>query len=135
PWRRSITTRFAQRCAKPVSFIEVVPMRAVLSRARPLAALIVVALLLAGCESMSLSSLSKRIDYKTTGAAPALELPPDLNTPTYDDRYTVNTASGLAARDATRPKQSDLLPTNPEARIARAGNERWLVVKATPDQA
>lgn len=110
-------------------------MKAVLFHARPLAALMVVALALAGCESLNLSSLSKRIDYKTTGSAPALELPPDLNTPTYDDRYTVNTASGLAARDAARPKQSDLLPTSTEARIARAGNERWLVVKATPEQA
>jgi len=110
-------------------------MNAVLSLARPLVALIVVALALAGCESMSLSSLSKKIDYKSTGSAPALELPPDLSTPTYDDRYTVNTASGLAARDANRPKGTELLPTNPEARIARAGNERWLVVKATPEQA
>jgi outer membrane protein assembly factor BamC len=110
-------------------------MKAVLARARLLAALMIVALALAGCESMNLSSLSKKIDYKSTGASPALELPPDLSTPTYDDRYTVNTASGLAARDATRPKQSDLLPTNPEAHIARAGNERWLVVKATPEQA
>jgi outer membrane protein assembly factor BamC len=106
-----------------------------LSCVRPLAALCIVALALAGCESMSLSSLSKRIDYKSSGSAPALELPPDLTQPTYDDRYTVNSASGLAARDAARPKQSDLLPTNPEARIARAGNERWLVVKATPEQA
>ena len=110
-------------------------MKAVLPCARLLAVLMVAALALAGCESMSLSSMSKRIDYKSTGAAPSLELPPDLSTPTYDDRYTVTTASGLAERDATRPKQTDLLPTNPEAHIARAGNERWLVVKATPEQA
>jgi outer membrane protein assembly factor BamC len=110
-------------------------MNAVLSRLRPIAALAVVALALAGCESMNLSALSKRIDYKSTASAPSLELPPDLTQPTYDDRYAVTTASGLAARDAARPKQSDLLPTNSEARIARAGNERWLVVKATPEQA
>ena len=109
-------------------------MNAVLVRARLAAVLMVIALVLAGCESMNLSSLSKRIDYKSTGSAPSLELPPDLSTPTYDDRYTVNTASGLAARDATRPK-SDLLPTAADARVARAGNERWLVVKATPEQA
>jgi len=109
-------------------------MKAVFACARLVAALMVVALALAGCESMNMSSLSKRIDYKSTGSAPGLELPPDLSTPTYDDRYTVNTASGLAARDATKPK-SDLLPTNTEARVARAGNERWLVVKATPEQA
>ncbi len=84
---------------------------------------------------MSLSSISKRIDYKSSASAPSLEVPPDLTTPQYDDRYAVTTASGLAAQTAARPKQSDLLPTNPEARIAREGNERWLVVKATPEQA
>ena len=110
-------------------------MNAVLSCLRPLAVLALATLALAGCESMNLSSLSKRIDYKSTGSAPSLELPPDLTTPTYDDRYAVTTASGLAARNATRPKQTDLLPTVAEARIARAGNERWLVVKATPEQA
>jgi outer membrane protein assembly factor BamC len=110
-------------------------MKAVLLRLRPLAALVVVALALAGCESMNLSSLSKRIDYKSTGSAPSLEVPPDLTTPTYDDRFAVTTASGLAARDAARPTKSDLLPTSAEAHIARAGNERWLVVKSTPDQA
>jgi outer membrane protein assembly factor BamC len=106
----------------------------VLHRVRPLAALLVLAWALGGCSSLNLDSLSKRIDYKSTSSAPSLELPPDLTKPTYDDRYSVTTASGLAARDATRPKQSDLLPGNPEAHIARAGNERWLVVKATPEQ-
>jgi outer membrane protein assembly factor BamC len=110
-------------------------MKAVLSLLRPVAALAFLALALSGCESMNLSSLSKRIDYKSTASSPSLELPPDLNTPRYDDRYAVTSASEMAARDASRPKQSDLLPTNPDARIARAGNERWLVVKATPEQA
>jgi outer membrane protein assembly factor BamC len=68
-------------------------------------------------------------------AVEAHRLPPDLTQPRYDDRYVVKSANELAARDANRPKQSDLLPTNPDARIARAGNERWLVVKATPEQA
>ena len=102
------------------------------SRAR-VAVLVLVALALAGCESMQ--PLGKRIDYKSAASAPSLELPPDLTAPQYDDRYAVTTASGLAARNADRPKQSELLPTNGEARIAREGNERWLVVKANPDQA
>jgi outer membrane protein assembly factor BamC len=110
-------------------------MKAVFFLARLCVALSTLALAVAGCETTNLSSLSKHIDYKTTGSAPSLELPPDLSTPAYDDRYTVNTASGLAARDATKPKSTELLPTNSEARIARAGNERWLVVKATPEQA
>jgi outer membrane protein assembly factor BamC len=94
------------------------------------------ALALSGCESMT-GSLGKKIDYKSVASAPSLEIPPDLTTPQYDDRYNVATASGIAARDATRPKSGgDIAPNaNADARIARAGNERWLVVKATPEQA
>src|SRR5258708_27979305 len=91
-------------------------------------------LLLAGCETGNLS-LTKRIDYKSASSAPSLELPPDLTTPRYDDRYQVNSASGLAAQNAGKSGRGDLLPTNPEAKIVRAGSERWLVVKATPEQA
>jgi outer membrane protein assembly factor BamC len=105
-----------------------------ISAARACALFLVVMLSLAGCESMP--SLSKRIDYKSAAnATPSLELPPDLTTPQYDDRYAVSSASELAAKDATRPKQSELLPTNSEAHVARAGTQRWLVVNATPEQA
>jgi outer membrane protein assembly factor BamC len=89
---------------------------------------------LGGCESIA--TIGKRIDYKSAGAAPSLEIPPDLTTPKYDDRYSVTTASGLAARGATQPAATDVLPVSDgDARIAREGNERWLVVKATPEQA
>jgi uncharacterized lipoprotein len=100
-----------------------------------IALLALVAFLVAGCETLGIGPIGKRIDYKSASSGPALELPPDLTTPQYDDRFSVTTASGLAAQNAGRPKQPELLPTNPEARIARAGNERWLVVKATPEQA
>lgn len=89
--------------------------------------------LLAGCETMSMS-LGKKIDYKTSGSVPALEVPPDLTTPTYDDRYQVATASGQAAARATG-KPSEFLPSNSDARLARAGNERYLVVKTSEDVA
>jgi outer membrane protein assembly factor BamC len=101
-----------------------------------IAAAAALTVLVAGCESTT-GPLSKKIDYKSTGTAPALELPPDLTTPEYDDRYNVATASGLAARTAMRPKTGDEIAPNAttDARIARSGNERWLVVKATPEQA
>lgn len=101
--------------------------------ARQAALLLIVAgtLALAGCET----SPGKHIDYKSVTSAPPLEIPPDLSTPRFDDRYAANTASGLAQQDANRPKGVDLLPKNPEAHIARAGQERWLVVKATPEEA
>ena len=102
-------------------------------RFRYTAATICIALVLSGCETVG--PVGKRIDYKSMSSAPALELPPELSQPRYDDRYTVTTASGLAAAKATGPKQSDLLPTNPDARIQRAGSERWIVARATPEQA
>jgi outer membrane protein assembly factor BamC len=99
-------------------------------------ATIAVALALASCESTT-NSLTKRIDYKSESRAPALELPPDLTTPQYDDRYTVTTASGLAAQNANRPRTVEGIAVNatPEARIVRGGTERWLVVKTTPLEA
>jgi len=99
-----------------------------------LAALVGVAL--AGCESSGVS-LSKKIDYKSTSSAPSLELPPDLTTPQYDDRYTVTTASGLAAQGATRPRGSETIAPNAtaEARVVRGGTERWLVVRTTAENA
>jgi outer membrane protein assembly factor BamC len=105
-----------------------------LARALLLAAVGVVAL--GGCSSMS-TSLGKKIDYKSTAVAPALELPPDLRSPQYDDRYNVATASAVAAtRDAARPKTADQIApiATANARIVRSGPDRWLVVKATPEQ-
>jgi outer membrane protein assembly factor BamC len=104
--------------------------------ARALVLAVCAGLALAGCESLT-GSLGKKIDYKSVATAPALEVPPDLVTPQYDDRYNVATASGLAARNATRPRSGgDIAPNaNADARIMRAGTERWLHVKATPDQA
>jgi outer membrane protein assembly factor BamC len=94
---------------------------------------VVAVALLAGCESMTFS-LGKKIDYKSAGSAPALEVPPDLTTPTYDDRYQVSTASGAAAARAAG-RSTELLPVNSEARLARSGSERWLVVKTTQEAA
>ena len=94
---------------------------------------VAVAALTAGCETMTMS-VGKKIDYKSSSTAPALEIPPDLTTPAYDDRYTAQTASGAAAARAVA-KPSEILPANPEARLVRGGSERWLVVKASPEAA
>jgi outer membrane protein assembly factor BamC len=96
------------------------------------AALVAIALL-TGCETMT-ASLGKKVDYKSSGSAPALEVPPDLSTPTYDDRYQVATASGQAAARATG-KPSEVLPVSTDARLVRVGSERYLVVKASEDVA
>ena len=88
---------------------------------------------LAGCDTLNFS-LGKKIDYKSSGSAPMLEVPPDLTTPTYDDRYQITTASGVAAARAAG-RSTELLPVTADARIVRSGSERWLEVKTTQEGA
>ena len=96
------------------------------------AALLAAIAALAACDTTT--SLGKKIDYKSTSTAPPLEIPPDLSTPAYDERYQVATASGAAAARAAG-KSSEVLPINPDARLARAGSERYLVVNASEEAA
>ena len=90
----------------------------------------------------------KRIEYKTAGsgsAVPTLEVPPDLTSPTRDDRYAVPDIGGkgtatFSAYTAERSPQaraqqnSEVLPEVEKARIERAGTQRWLVATGSPDK-
>jgi outer membrane protein assembly factor BamC len=86
---------------------------------------------------------SKKIDYKSAGKLPTLEVPPDLTAPTGDNRYAIPDTQGsgtatLSAyseeRKTTPAASTTLLPAQDKARIERAGTQRWLVVQATPQQ-
>ncbi|HEX7972587.1 MAG TPA: outer membrane protein assembly factor BamC [Thiobacillus sp.] len=86
---------------------------------------------------------SKKIDYKSAGKAPTLEVPPDLVAPSADNRYAspdtqgggTATLSTYSQERKTAPAASTtLLPAQDKARIERAGTQRWLVVQATPQQ-
>lgn len=86
---------------------------------------------------------SEKINYKSEGkqsTAPSLEIPPDLTAPTREDRFSV---PGDRPRSATANQQTKggplpasfgVLPSVKDARIDRAGSQRWLVVKAKPDE-
>jgi outer membrane protein assembly factor BamC len=91
----------------------------------------------------SLSLEQKKIDYKSAGKAPSLEVPPDLSAVSQDDRFAVpDNARGTATYSAYNKERvanpqrdgANLLPELSNARVERAGSERWLVVKATPAQ-
>ena len=87
-----------------------------------------------------------KVDYKSQGQAevPGLEVPPDLTAPARDTRFTVPgeenrrttvTATELATRTANaRPSAAGVLPKVLNARVERAGNQRWLVVNNKADQ-
>lgn len=100
---------------------------------------------LAGCSSVSSVLEPDRIDYKSSGKAPTLEVPPDLTQLQRDGRYTlpeanrgVATASGYSMQQNQNPSAQTAAATvapkaTPDVRIERAGNQRWLVVKQSPE--
>lgn len=109
---------------------------------RLVAGLLVLAL--AGCGGSLLES--KKIDYKSAGKAPTLEVPPDLISPSRDDRFAVPdvavkgtaTYSAYSAErtpEARAQQPKEVLPKVDKTRIERSGNQRWLVVSGTPDKA
>ena len=108
---------------------------------RALCGVLVATLFAAGCSSFELPG--SKIDYKTSSKLPPLEVPPDLTRPSGDDRFVVpdanprSTATYSAySQERTgeaRATRSGILPTQDNARIERAGTQRWLVVKGKPD--
>ncbi|MDD5241211.1 MAG: outer membrane protein assembly factor BamC [Sulfuricella sp.] len=109
------------------------------------AMVIMVLALIAGCGSTSLLE-GKKIDYKSAGKLPPLEIPPDLTSPAADNRFAVPDASPQgsatfsvynkerAGQPQTATAASNLLPAQDKVRVERAGTQRWLVVNATPEQ-
>src|ERR1035438_4698711 len=100
--------------------------------------------LLAGCSSMPDVLQGEKIQYKGASKLPPLEIPPDLTSPSRDDRYAVpdvNTQGSAtlstynAERGGTvRTGSTELLPSVAKVRIEHAGTQRWLVVPEAPEK-
>jgi outer membrane protein assembly factor BamC len=99
------------------------------------------ALLLAGC--ITEESLSGKVDYKSVGTLPSLEVPPDLTSPARDNRYVVPDTGGKtsatfsgyqAERREQRSANTPVLPEFDKLRIERSGTQRWLVVDEPPEK-
>jgi outer membrane protein assembly factor BamC len=85
------------------------------------------AVLVSGCETMT-TSFGKKIDYKSASTAPALELPPDLSAPQYDERYNVAPRPRRPRPDAARPRpptRSRQSPRPTRASSAKATTAGW----------
>lgn len=108
-----------------------------------LVSLTIAAVLLSAC-SGSLLPESKKIEYKSAGKLPSLEVPPDLTQPTRDERYAVPdiTPRGSATyseyagerRPGETSTSPSVLPSVDKMRIERAGSQRWLVTGGTPEK-
>lgn len=107
-----------------------------------LISLLCVSGLLFGCADGAFQS--KKIEYKSAGKLPSLEVPPDLTQVSTDERFSVPDINPQASalfsaynNDRKQPehaKQTSLLPVQENMTIERAGNQRWLKIKAQPEQ-
>jgi len=108
------------------------------------------AISLAGCSSLDTDGLipDKQVEYKREQQAEKnLELPPDLTSSRVNDRMAVpdNFAGvgtnyseyvvdrNLRGQGGAMRTGGSVLPANPDMRIERDGDVRWLTIKADPD--
>jgi outer membrane protein assembly factor BamC len=115
---------------------------AVATSAQLLLAVLSVALI-SGCDTVNEVMQPDKIDYKSQAKkGPTLEVPPDLTGVQADRRYAApdSGTTTLSAYTSTAPKVTTpgsgtdtVLPNVSDMRIERDGNQRWLVVKTTPD--
>ena len=98
-----------------------------------------------GCSAPSSFLEKKRIDYKSAGQNQPLEVPPDLTTPSSDDRFaipegkgqngaTLSTYTRERAPGTATSANSQVLPTNNKIKFMRDSNQRWLKVQMTPEE-
>lgn len=112
------------------------------TRALRLSAVAAALLSLGACSSIGNLVSGDKIDYKASGSqkAPRLDVPPDLTQLSRDARFNVPggtvTASGFQAGQASATQATVTTAANSlgDVRVERAGNQRWLVVKRSPDQ-
>ena len=102
-----------------------------------------VGIALGACSSFkSIEIETKKVDYKSAGKLPPLEIPPDLTRPGADDRFAVPEVKGATTYSEYKEQRSGqraavssgVLPPQDNVRVERQGNQRWLVVKGRPDQ-
>jgi len=98
---------------------------------------------LAGCETTTNLLEGKKVDYKSAGQLPPLEIPPDLTSPVADNRYVVpESGKGSATlsefqagrAQAPKPGSTGVLPSVDKVRFERAGTQRWLVIAEPPEK-
>jgi outer membrane protein assembly factor BamC len=108
-------------------------------------ALTALALSLAACTTVFESD---KVDYRSAKKAAPLDIPPDLTQLQKDNRYAVPDGRGIATASGFQQQRgmpaaglpaavagAAVGPVSTDAvRIERAGNQRWLVVKQTPEQ-
>ena len=96
-------------------------------------ALLSLSLALAACSVLE----SEKVNYKSAGKAPSLDVPPDLTQLSQSSRYAVPggavTASSFQLGQTTQATPTAVTSLG-DVRIERAGSQRWLVVNRPADK-
>jgi outer membrane protein assembly factor BamC len=125
-------------------------------RALVVGAMVATVTSLSGCGMISSVVGNDKVDYKSAKKASTLDVPPDLTQLQKDNRYSlpdsnngVATASGYSAAKAAQsgsltpnavvilgqPSAGTVALTSlSDIKVERDGNQRWLVIKQTPEQ-
>jgi outer membrane protein assembly factor BamC len=87
---------------------------------------------LTGCDSIPF--VNNTADYKASGRARPLEVPPDLTASPASDAYSIPGSTSYSSYSQTQDEQEPgvekVLATPEGVRLERAGGQRWLVVNA-----
>jgi outer membrane protein assembly factor BamC len=105
---------------------------------------------LSGCGMIGSVMESDKLDYRAAKKAAALDVPPDLTQLQKDNRYAVPDGRGIATASGYQqqtaggvgsigapvatPGSAIGVAGNAAVRVERNGNQKWLVVKQTPEQ-
>ena len=96
-------------------------------------ALLSLSMTLVACSALD----SDKVNYKSAGKGPSLEVPPDLTQLSRNNRYEVTggavTASSFQLGQVS-PSSPAAAATLGDVRIERAGTQRWLVINRPVDQ-
>ncbi|WP_332847746.1 outer membrane protein assembly factor BamC [Massilia sp. S19_KUP03_FR1] len=107
-------------------------------------ALTTLAFSLGACSMLGIGS--NKVDYKASKRTAPLDVPPDLTQLEKDGRYAVPDSRGIATASGMNkggnqaavagPGAAEVIgPVSTDAvRVERSGNQKWLVVKRTPEQ-
>ncbi len=98
---------------------------------------LVAAIFASGCSSLGEAMQGDKVDYKSSGKGPSLDVPPDLTQLSRETRYVVPgsavTASGYQVGQTTQSVPTAAMSVG-DVRIERAGSQRWLVVNRPADK-
>ncbi|HEX9173030.1 MAG TPA: outer membrane protein assembly factor BamC [Telluria sp.] len=100
---------------------------------------------LSGCGMLGSVMESDKLDYRAARKAAPLDVPPDLTQLQKDNRYAVPDGRGVATASGFQQQAAAGMPVaasgsaigaagSPAVRVERNGNQKWLVVKQTPEQ-